>query len=486
MASMANGTVGAVRIARLLAGETAPAPGARYRRLARSLGTLVRDGRVQVHARMPAERELAVALGLSRTTVTAAYDLLREEGFLVSRRGAGSWTALPPTSRPTTIGGWLMPGPSADLDLSCAAPLPHPDLLRGPLAAAGPDLDRLVAQPGYDPFGLSELRSAVAARYTARGLPTSPDQILVTSGAQHALNLVTSLLCAPGDRVVVENPSYPNALEMLRRARTRQLAVPVDETGWHVETLHALLRQSAPRMAYLIPDFQNPVGRLMPPDERVQIAAAARRAGTWLVIDETVTDTGLDVPTPEPFAATVPAAHDDHLISIGSMSKSHWAGLRIGWVRAAPRLVTELAGVRVGSDISGAPIEQLLAARLVDREDLLDELRGRLRRQRAALEAALRDELPEWRWNRPAGGLSLWIDLGAPIAGALVDRAAALGVRLASGARFGVDPGIHEHRVRVPYTLPADQLREAVARLGVALRGEPVRPAFAEPERWVA
>lgn len=486
MAQVLNGSVSAARIARLFASETPLPNGSRYRALARSLSTWVRDGRIPMHARMPAERELAAALSLSRTTVTAAYDLLRDEGFLVSRRGAGSWSALPADGSPSTLGGWLMPSPTVALDLSCATPLPDPALVESAFADTTSRLYGLVAGHRYEPFGLPELRAAIAARYTARGLPTTPEQILVTSGAQHALSLVTQLLCAPGDRVLVENPSYPNALQMLRRARTRLIGVPVDDTGWHVETVHALLRQSAPRMAYLIPDFQNPVGRLMAEEERAPIAEAARRAGTWLVVDETLTDIGLDVPTPTPFAATVPVARDDHLITIGSMSKSHWAGLRVGWVRAASRLITELAGVRVGNDIAGPTIEHALAARLLDRVELLDELRERLRHQRATLETALRERLPAWRWTTPPGGLSLWVDIGEPTAASLVERAATHGVRIAEGPRFGLDPGIHEHRLRIPYTLSAEQLRDAVARLDAALRGEPAQRAFPEQERWVA
>ncbi|MFD0515404.1 aminotransferase class I/II-fold pyridoxal phosphate-dependent enzyme [Streptomyces aureus] len=136
----------------------------------------------------------------------------------------------------------------------------------------------------------------MAERYTRRGLATLPEQILVTSGAQHALTLVLGLLSSPGDRVMVENPSYPNALEALRRARLRTVSVPVTDTGWDIEITESTLRQVVPQLVYLIPDFHNPTGCLMPEHERVRVLRAAERSGTWLVIDETLADLALDVP----------------------------------------------------------------------------------------------------------------------------------------------------------------------------------------------
>lgn len=130
-----------------------------------------------------------------------------------------------------------------------------------------------------------------------------PEQILLTSGAQHALTLVMGLLCRPGDRIMVENPSYPNALEAMRRAHLRTVSVPVTDTGWDIEIIESTLHQVVPQLAYLIPDFHNPTGCLMPDEERVRILRAAQRSGTWLVIDETLADLALDVPAPLPFAA---------------------------------------------------------------------------------------------------------------------------------------------------------------------------------------
>jgi len=333
------------------------------------------------------------------------------------------------------------------------------------------------------------LRAAIAERFTRRGLATVPEQILVTSGAQHALTLVLGLLCGPGDRVMAENPSYPNALDAMRRARLRTVSVPVTETGWDIEIVESTLRQVVPQLAYLIPDFHNPTGCLMPDHERARVLRAAQHSGTWLVVDETLAELALDVPAPAPFAsfAAGAAGGTGQVITVGSMSKTHWGGLRIGWLRAPSQLVTELAGQRVVNDMGGSVLDQLVALDLLSSADeiLLSRLDD-LRTQRAALVAALGEHLPQWNWELPAGGLSLWVDLGEPIATALAERAMDYGVRIEGGAYFGTDPGLFEQRLRIPYTTDSDTLREAVRRMATALAdGVPASAAVRRPH-WVA
>lgn len=494
-------TVGSSRLARLIrevahlgtAADPAAEPERRpaYRALAHSVRGLILDGRIALRTRVPAERDLAAALGMSRTTVTAAYDLLREDGFLESRRGSGTWTTLPPGSGPNVSGGWLLPSqpgaPDVAIDLSCASFGMPGELMADVLAEATPTIAALTANTGYYHAGWPELRELIAERYTERGLPTTPDQIVITSGAQHGNVLALGMLCGPGDRVVVESPTYPNSVEAMRRARLRPVPVPIGEDGIEADVLAAQLRQAAPRVAYLIPDFQNPTGALMSAERRVEAADAARAAGTWIINDETVSDMALDVPPPPPFAATVSRAAAEQVISVGSMSKSHWGGLRIGWIRTTPRMAVELAGQRVAMDMAGSVLDQIMAAVLLRRGwGLVEERRELLRRQRAALEAALAAELPDWSWRRPPGGLSLWVDLGEPSSSELAGRAAAFGVRVVGGPQFGVDPGTFEHRMRIPYTLPEQTLRDAVRRLAAAFRCEAVLPPVPEENRWVA
>ncbi|MFI6876511.1 PLP-dependent aminotransferase family protein [Streptomyces sp. NPDC050400] len=483
MDSRARG-LGSRRLADLVTGVAGQRPG--YRALAQGVRTLLLDGRIALHVRLPAEREFAAALGVSRATVTAAYDLLRESGYARSRRGAGTWTELPDGVRPTSVAT-----PAAGegvIDLAIAAPGAVADELTAAYAAAAADVARHAETSGYHPYGLPELRAAIAERYTRRGLPTLPDQILVTTGAQQAVSLTLTLLGRPGDRIVVENPSYANALAVIGQLGLRTAPVPVTEDGWDAELFATTLRQAAPRLAYLIPDFQNPTGRLMPTEQRQRLIAAARATGTWLVVDETIADIALDAPTPPPFASLAAQGGGEQIVTVGSLSKGHWSGLRVGWVRAGTRLITELTTLRVTADMSGSVLDQLVAGRLLDREaEILRRRLPVLRAQRDHLAGALSREFPDWRWQLPPGGMSLWVDLGRPVASALARAALRHGVRIEGGSRFGADPGTFEHRLRFPYTQPVEVADEAVRRIAAALDGG-LGAAGDEPGRphWVA
>lgn len=485
----ADRAVGSRQLAALLPPGLLARPG--YRGLADALRTLILDGRIALHVRLPAERELAEAVGASRATVTGAYDLLRESGYVRSRRGSGTWTELPdghrPIGAPTLVGTGGRADGASGIDLAIAAMGAPDGSLTDALARVAPRLPELARSPGYHPFGLPDLREAVADRFTRRGLPTRAEQILVTAGAQQAFALVVALLCRTGDRVVTENPTYANALDALRHARLRTGSLAVSDAGWDMAIAESTLRQTVPRLAYTIPDFHNPTGLLMPPEQRLRLLAATRATGTWLVVDETIADIALDVPAPAPLASLAPRGGADHVITIGSLSKSHWGGLRVGWIRATAKMITELTAVRVSADMTGSVLDQLVALPLLeDLEDSLPDRLDELRRRRAALVAALQRYTPEWSWHLPPGGLSLWVDLGEPVSSALADRAAEAGVYIGRGARFGVDPGTFEHRLRIPYTLPADRLEEGVRRLASAFHdGVPLPPAVERPH-WVA
>src|SRR2546423_2961338 len=312
-----------------------------YAALAGTVRGLLSDGRLPLGVRLPAERELAQALAISRTTVSAAYRALRETGHLTSRRGAGSWTTMPGGARVGTTGLWH-PDPDSDLlDLACAA-LPAPPQVAAAATEALADLPRYLSGAGYLPTGLIELRGAVAQLYAARGLPTSPDQIMITSGVQHALDLALRLLVPAAQAVLVESPTYPNALAAIVARRGRVLTHGLlPESGWDPDLLLATLRQTQPRVAYLVPEFQNPTGHLMPVGLRERLPRAAHIAGTDLIIDESFVDLALDEPALPPPVGTF----DRHapLLSIGGMSKAYWGGLRIGWIPPAAPLVQRLA-----------------------------------------------------------------------------------------------------------------------------------------------
>jgi DNA-binding transcriptional MocR family regulator len=463
-----SGTIRGPHLSRLL-GNWQPQPGRgtpEYAALAGSVRSLLIDGRLPLGVRLPAERELAGALRISRTTVSAAYRLLRESGHLTTRRGAGSWTTLPGGYRLATGGLWAPTEEPDVLNLAAAAPPAPPELTAAAQAAAA-DLGRYAGGTGYHPFGLSELRDAVAQTYTRRGLPTSAEQIMVTSGVQHAFHLALRLLVPPGAGVLVESPTYPNSLAACTAVGARVTSHGVDPTtGWDEELLLGALRQTRPRIAYLIPDFHNPTGHLMPARLRERLAATARLAAVDLVVDESFVDLALaGAALPPPVAA-----FDRHarVLTVGGMSKPYWGGLRVGWVRAAGPVVQRLAAVRMGVDVASPVLDQLVAVRLLERADeIIPARRAELLAQRDALVGALRDELPQWRFTVPDGGVSLWAELDAPVASALARTAEELGVRVAAGPRFGVD-GTMERFLRLPYTLQPADLVEAVHRLAAA------------------
>jgi DNA-binding transcriptional MocR family regulator len=438
-------------------------PGPVYAALAHAITSLVLDGRVATETRLPSERELASALQVSRATVTAAYDALRADGFLASRTGSGSYVTVPAGSRPRpSLARWsTRSSDAADvIDLSCAALPAPPDLIPAAVATAAGRLAPYLLGDGYEPAGLPVLREAVAARFTQRGVATRPDQILITNGSLHGLDLLLRLLIGPGDRVVTELPTYPGALDAIRASGGRVVPVPMAaKGGWQVDQLRATLRQTAARLAYLTPDYHNPTGALVPEADRREVLKVARQTGTTVVVDESFVDLGF-TGSERPTASIDPAA-----ICVGSLSKPVWGGLRIGWLRASTDLVHRLAALRTSIDMGGPVLDQVVAAELFGHIDAIAADRvAQLLPQRDALIAALAHDLPTWRVAVPQGGLSLWAELPAPLSTPLTMLAAQAGVVVVPGSRFGVD-GTLERFLRLPYALPTDRLVEAVHRL---------------------
>ncbi|GHH27966.1 MocR-like transcription factor YczR [Lentzea cavernae] len=421
--------------------------GAAYVALSRGVRGLVLDGRLPHGARLPSERSLAATLGVSRTTVSAAYDLLRAEGYLRSAHGAGSSISIPSArvQRPDSVAG----EPADVLDLTVAA-LPAPSQLLDAVTAASADLSSQLAGHGLHPFGLPSLRAAVARHLTGRGLPTEPEQVLVTSGALQGWNLVVRAVCRPGQPVLVEQPTYPAVLDALRAHHVRPVPLPVTAAGWDRPP-------AGMSAAHLTPDGQNPTGLVAGEDARRRVLADLRDA--VVAVDETFADLVLDGPAPLPAAVL---RHD--VVTLGSMNKAFWAGLRIGWMRADPALLNRLAHERASVDLGSPVLDQLVAVRLLDDADaILSERRDLLRRSRAALEEALRARVPDWRWTSPRAGMALWIELPRPSATRLAASALDLGLRITAGPRFAVD-GTADRWLRVPFTLPAGQA-EVVADL---------------------
>jgi DNA-binding transcriptional MocR family regulator len=453
--------VSAGRLSQLLGDLTVLRP-PRYAALADRVRLLIGDGRVPLGARLPAERELAGALGLSRATVTAAYARLREDGWADARQGAGTFAVLP--AGPAR-GAWL-PAPPDDgaIDLAHAAPAAPPEVPAA-FAAALLELPRHLPGHGYHPAGLPELRARIAARYTDRGLPTTPEQVVVTTGALAGVSLALSLLLGPGRPLLVEQPTYPNALDAARGFGARVLPTALDPEApeeWPATAARAL-RTVRPPAAYLVPDFANPTGRLLGAADRERLAAELRRARTVAVVDEAFVELGLDAEPPAPFAAFAPGT-----ISVGSLSKLFWGGLRIGWIRADAGVVRRLTVALARTTMAVAVVEQLAACVLLDGiEASRAAVRDRLRERRAVLLEALAERLPGWRVPTPPGGLFVWCALPSARSSALVLEAERVGVRLAAGPLFGTGHAL-EDRLRLPFAKEPEVLRRAVALLARA------------------
>src|SRR6266567_4506761 len=376
---MPGGRVSARRLAELLGAWRAPNTRRAATDLAGGVRLLAQEGRLPAGTRLPAERELAGALTVSRTLVTSAMELLRIDGVVASRRGAGSWITAPDQVRA---------GEPADndglIDLARASPEAVPAMADA-VAVAVRRLPVHLRGHGYQPHGLPELRAAIADRFRARGLATSADQIVVTTGAHHAFVLVLRLLVHPGDRVLVEQPTYPNALDAIRAGNALAVGVAMTEDGWCLDGIEAALRQSAPKLAYFVPDFHNPTGHRLDDAGRDRLGALLRRTRTVAVADETLVELDLDgdpLAGPAPLASFAP----DQVLTIGSASKSHWGGLRIGWVRAPQDMVDRIIGVRATMDLGAPVFEQLVLAELLaDPEPVLRERRRELARRRDLL-----------------------------------------------------------------------------------------------------
>lgn len=452
-------SISAVRLAALV-GEFDRAPA--YVGLADAVTELISSGRVSYGTRLPSERDLTRALEVSRTTVTRAYAALRENGYAEARQGAGTFARTPggPARR---LDRALQPRPlDGGVDLSCSAST-APVGLSAAYAEAAADLPPYLAGHGYFPAGLPALQTAIAASYDDRGLPTDPDQVLVVPGALAATALVEQAFGGPGARVVVESPCYPNAAQALARRGARLVPSPVDPEGWDVDAAARVLRETRARLAFVVADFQNPTGHLMDAAQREQLAAALRRAGTVAVVDEAHVALNLDDrDMPPPLAAFAPGA-----ITLGSASKSFWGGLRLGWVRAPHALVADLTDARLGMDLGSPVLEQLVLTRLLARGPVLPGHLDRLREQRAALVAALRERLPQWRFVVPGGGLALWCELPHGSATALTAEAERRGVAVTPGPMFAPGGGL-DRFVRVPWTRPTDELERAVDLLAQA------------------
>ena len=428
-----------------------------WRQLAEALRLLILDGRLALETRLPGERELAAALNISRTTVASALGQLREEGYLYSRQGSGSRIALP--ERPVEASA-QKPDPLS-VNLAVAALSAGPEIHQA-YSQALKIMPEHLSNTGYDQQGLALLREAIARRYSERGLPTRSDQVMIVNGALSGFALVLRLFTGPGDRVVVDAPTYPMALSAIQGASCRPVSVALPQQGWDCDGLAATIAQTAPRLAWLMPDFHNPTGRCMDSATRQRVADIAAQTRTTLVVDETMVDLWYDAPPPPPLAAFNP---DAPVITIGSAGKSFWGGLRIGWIRASSRTIASLVQARDSLDLGSPLLEQLACCWLLENEKrLLPSRRAMLATRRDMCGALMAEYFPHWRFTPPERGLSFWVELPGMLATLFSVRAESRGIHIGTGTRFGL-AGAFDRYLRLPFTLSDEELRSAFTTL---------------------
>jgi 2-aminoadipate transaminase len=287
------------------------------------------------------------------------------------------------------------------------------------------------------------LRRLVAARLTTRGLPTGAEDLLITSGSQQALTLIATLMLDPGDRVLVEEPSYLAALQCFKLARAVCVPVPCDDDGLDPEALPVLIAEHRPKLLYTTPTFHNPTGRTLPLERRLAVASVVADAGLFVVEDDPYGELRY-AGAPVPAIASLAEA-SDRVIAISTLSKIAAPGLRLGWVRAPHELLRPLTIAKQAADLHSSTVAQVAAALWLEQCDL-DAHIGRLRteygRRRDALLDGLAGALPPGsRHNRPGGGMFVWARLPDGYdAAAFLPRALERNVAFVPGEHFFSGP----------------------------------------------
>ena len=361
--------------------------------------------------------------------------------------------------------------------ISFAGGLPAPELfdLDGLRAA----FDRVLSTPDgrrhlqYAPTeGNADLRALVADRMTARGLPTTAADLLITTGSQQALTLIAAALLDPGAVVAVEEPTYLAALQCFQLAGARIVTVPGDDEGIDPAALADVLHTERPRLLYLVPTFANPTGRTLTAARRAEVAGLAAAHGTWVVEDDPYGELRYRG-EPVPALAAQPAAAD-RVLYLGSFSKIAAPGLRLGWVRTPASLRSALTVAKQAADLHTSTIDQAAAAAYLATIDLEAHVRGlrdayRVRRD-AMIAAMPRTTPPGTTWTDPDGGMFTWLRLPAGSdSSALLPAALKHDVAFVPGAPFYAtkpDPAT----LRLSFTThTAEEIAEGMRRLAAAV-----------------
>ena len=305
-------------------------------RLKSAVEKAIVDGLIAEGTRLPSERGLAEEGGVSRSTIVSAYDLLEEDGLLERRRGSGSivrtaaarsrMTSRRDAELTALSSGMILQQPDDMVDFSlCWPDLPIEFLpyLHNPHLG---ELHDFQCASMHAPAGLPRLRERIAQRYSDAGIPTVPDNIIVTTGSQQGLSLAASLLISPGETVAVEQPTYFVALDTFRTMGARLRAFP---PGFADPSLQQEMATSSFRALYCIPTFQSPTGHVMSEHARRTLVNLAREHNVPILEDCALEPTAFSGSTPRSLAYLDP----ENVVSVGSLGLVFWPGLHVGWMR---------------------------------------------------------------------------------------------------------------------------------------------------------
>ncbi len=315
------------------------------------------------------------------------------------------------------------------------------------------------------------LRERIAGLLTGRGLPTTADELIVTSGSQQALTLVATLLLEPGSVVLVEEPGYLAALQAFRLAGARLMPVACDEEGLLPEALEAAVDRERPVLLYTVPTFQNPTGRTLPDRRRREVARIAAERGLWILEDDPYGELRYSGEPAGHIAALPEVA--DRVLALSTLSKIAAPGLRIGWVRAPAGVRRQLVIAKQAADLHTSTVDQAASAIWLGEVDLAAHVRRLCEvygARRDALLGGLADALPPGStWNEPGGGMFVWARLpegwdAAELLSAAIER----DVAFVPGAPFFAGPP-DAATLRLSFTThPPAEIAEGLRRLRTA------------------
>jgi GntR family transcriptional regulator/MocR family aminotransferase len=484
----------------ILLDRAAPEP--LYQQIAAFIEHQIGTGTLRPGALLPSIRALAQRLAVSKTVAAMAYAELEARGRVAGRVGQG--TVVTPLGsdsarrpRPALALPDRAPGGAVLRDLVRLAQQPglinfgisSPSMEHLPAGDFGRCLRAVLQQDGAAAYGYEQiegyrpLREAIARHLMGRGMATTADEVLVTTGAQQAIDLTLRALAAPGEWVVTEGPCYTGALEAFHLQRVRVATAPVDAQGLVVDALEPLFRELRPRLLYTTPSFQNPTGTTLSLERRRRLVELATRWGVTILEDGVCSELELCAPAPPALWAL-----GGPIVHCGSFSKGLLPGIRLGYAVADVEMIRRLTVVKQASDINSPGLLQRALARFLDAGHFAPHLRRVLavyRRRREAVLQALQRYLPEGsRWTEPAGGFHLWVTL-PPEADVTPLYLAAIeaGIVFAPGQVFFPAPA-PSRQLRLSYgAVPTARIETGIAGLGALLARPPLRAGARVPAR---